>query len=115
MDNKVKLNIGGVDLILNTTEDPKYMQQLADEVNARIRELTRNSTYVSTTMASVITALEFCDKLKKNYCEIGDMSTDISKLETEITELRLESEEARREIERINNENQRLRAKLARK
>lgn len=115
MDNKIKLNIGGVDLILKTNEDPKYMQQLADEVNTRIRELTRNNSYVSTTMASVITALEYCDKLKKNNNEIGGMNCDISKLETEIIELRLEAEQARREIERINNENKSLRAKLSRK
>ena len=79
MDNKIKLNIGGVDLILKTNEDPKYMQQLADEVNARIRELTRNNSYVSTTMASVITALEYCDKLKKNNNENKSLRAKLSR------------------------------------
>lgn len=115
MDQKIKLNIGGVDLILNTNEEPQYMQRLADEVNTRIRELTRDSSYISTTMASIITALEFCDKQKKNHMEISELSETIRKLEDEISGLRLESDEARREIDRINNENQSLRARLARK
>lgn len=115
MYQKVKLNIGGVELPLNTNEEPKYMQQLADEVDSRVRELTKNSTFISTTTASIITALEFCDKLKKNYMEIDELSQKIKALEDELSGLRLESDEARREIDRINNENQALRAKAARK
>ena len=115
MENKAKLNIAGVDLILNTSEDPKYMESIGEEINTRVREITRNSTYISTTMASILTALEFCDNQKKNFKDIAKLEEEIQKLETEITELRLESDEARREIDRINSENQKLRANLSRR
>ncbi len=114
MEQKVKVSVAGVDLILDTNEEPQYIQQIADEVNSRIRELTKGSTYISTTMASVITALEYCDNQKKNFREISEVQSKVKELEDEISSLRLEADEARREIDRINTENQTLRAKIAR-
>lgn len=114
MANKLRLTVGGVELIINSDDDEQYMQSLAHEINRRISELTNKNSYLSTTMACVIAALEYSDKAKKCNIEIGSLHNQIKKLEEDIANLQLESDEARREIDRINKENQTLRGKLSR-
>lgn len=112
--NKIKLTVGGMDLYINTDDNEAYMQAIGNEVNKRILDITRNSSFISTTMACVVAALEYCDEAKKTKIDTKEMEDKINSLGEEVATARLESDEARREIERLNKENQLLRAKLSR-
>ena len=47
MPNKVRLNVGGMDMVVNTDDDEAYMQSLGNEVNQKIREMTKANPYLS--------------------------------------------------------------------
>ena len=46
MANKLRLTVGGVELIINSDDDEQYMQSLAHEINRRISELTNKNSYL---------------------------------------------------------------------
>ncbi len=114
MANKIRLTVGGIDLYVTTDDDEAYMQSIGNEVNQHIKEMTSKNSFLSVTMASVFTALEYCDKAKKTSINTQELHNKIKELSNELACARLESDEARREIERLNKENQTLRAKLSR-
>ncbi len=114
MPNKVRLNVGGMDMVVNTDDDEAYMQSLGNEVNQKIREMTKANPYLSTTMAAAFAALEFCDDANKNRLNKEQLESKIRELNDSLSDSRLECDEARREIERLNKENQTLRGKLSR-
>lgn len=113
--NKIKLTIGGMDLIVTTDDNEAYVQSVGNEVNNRIREITNKSPFLSTTMACVFASLEYCDESRKARMNTADMEERLKSYREEVACARLESDEARREIERLNKENQTLRGKLSRK
>lgn len=114
MANSVRLNIGGMQLVINTDDDAAYMQSLANQVNHKIAELTANNSYLSTTMAAAFAALEFCDESNKSDLGSEKLKSQIKQLSDELSSAQLECDEARREIQRLNKENQELRGRLSR-
>ena len=114
MANTVKLTVGGIELVVKTDDDTAYMQSLSAQLNYKISGLMSKNPYLSTTMAAVYAALEFCDESNKTKLNTDELDRKISQLNEELSDSRLECDEARREIERLNKENQMLRGKLNR-
>ena len=113
MSKKIRLTVAGTEYYVNTDESESYMREIADKVDVRITSLSKANPFLSTTMAAVMCALQFCDENKKLEAELSETkralkgATDLSACSS------LESDEARREIERLNRENMRLRDKLS--
>ena len=114
MANKIKLTVGGMDYYIVSSEDEAYVQSLGHEVNRHLEELMRKNNFLSTTMASVLTALDFCDDAKKTARNIDSLKEQVKSATEDAANARMEADEARREIERLNKENQLLRGKLSR-
>lgn len=114
MANKIKITVGGMDYYIVSDEDEAYIQSIGHEVNRHLEELMRKNSFLSTTMASVLTALDFCDDAKKNIREIDSIKEQAKRATEDAANARMEADEARREIERLNRENQILRGKLSR-
>ncbi|MBQ2677138.1 MAG: cell division protein ZapA [Clostridia bacterium] len=114
MANKIRLNIGGMDIYVSTDDEEIYMQGLGNELNQHMQDMMHKNSFLSTTMAAVITALEYCDNAKKSKAQVETLNAQIARLTEEVAGARMESDEARREIERLNKENQTLRGRLSR-
>ena len=71
MDKKtVKIQIGGIDYSLKSSEEPEYVGQIAKYVDEKIERLAANTNVKSQTKIAVLVALNIADEffqLKKQY------------------------------------------------
>lgn len=109
MNNKIRITVGGIDYIISSSDDETYVRRVGEEVNAKLDSLARNNPYLSTTMAAVLAALEYCDTAKKANEHFEQVKTELKSISEELACARLEIDSARREIERLNRENKQLR------
>lgn len=113
MAKKIRLVVAGIEYYINTDETETYMRSIGAAVDKRIEELSKNTPCLSTTMAAVLCALQFCDESNKLSQEVSALRLKLKQTQEESACAGLESVEARREIERLNRENIRLRDKLS--
>ena len=113
MSKKIRLTVAGIEYYVNTDESEAYMREIADKVGVRMNSLSKDNPFLSTTMAAVMCALQFCDENKKLETELAETKRALKRATEESACSSLESDEARREIERLNRENMRLRDKLS--
>ncbi len=113
MAKRIRLVVAGIEYYINTDEAESYMRAVGDAVDAKIAELSKSSPCLSTTMAAVLCALQYCDDCNKLTEEVASLRQQLKVTQEESACAGLESGEARREIERLNRENIRLRDKLS--
>jgi cell division protein ZapA len=99
--NKVTVRIAGNEYILCGTEPPEYIQKLAFMVDKKLRDITRKNHLLSTSMASVLTAVNMADELVK-------MQEAYDKSEYELKELKKKLQELRENVYRYKQENEKL-------
>lgn len=104
--NKIKLTICNMpcSLISDDTED--YVLSVGKEVEKAIEDITRQSDRASTTMAAIITALNFCDSSHKAN-ETADH------LRAQVKDYVEELETARKREQELTTELEALRARTA--
>ncbi len=108
-NNKIRITVGGIDYIISSSDDETYVRRVGEEVNAKLDSLARSNPYLSTTMAAVMAALDYCDSAKKANERCEQAKTELKSVSEELACARLEIDGARREIERLNRENKQLR------
>ncbi|MBQ2705069.1 MAG: cell division protein ZapA [Clostridia bacterium] len=113
MSKKIRLTVAGIEYYVNTDESEAYMREIANKVDVQMTSLSKGNPFLSTTMAAVMCALQFCDENKKLETELAETKRALKRSTEESACSSLESDEARREIERLNRENMRLRDKLS--
>lgn len=111
--NKIRLQIGGAEFSITTSDEPEYVQQLAEEINAKMTRLSKETPYLSVTLAAILTALDYCDSYKKSEESADNLRGQIKDYLEDSARARMEADVARREIERLNREIQQLRAQSA--
>ncbi|HOQ76302.1 MAG TPA: cell division protein ZapA [Thermoclostridium sp.] len=99
--NKVVVRIAGNEYILCGSESPEYIQKIAMMVDRKLRDITRKNHLLSTSMASVLTAVNMADELVKTQ-EAYDKS------EYELKELKKKIQELREDVYRYKQENEKL-------
>ncbi|NLW02868.1 MAG: cell division protein ZapA [Clostridiaceae bacterium] len=99
--NKVTVRIAGNEYILCGTEPPEYIQKIAFMVDKKLRDITRKNHLLSTSMASVLTAVNMADELVK-------MQEAYDKSEYELKELKKKLQELRENVYRYKQENEKL-------
>ena len=104
--NKIKLTICNMpcSLISDDTED--YVLSVGKEVEKAIEDITRQSDRASTTMAAIITALNFCDSAHK-------ANEDADHLRAQVKDYVEELEAARKREQELTTELEALRARTA--
>lgn len=109
MNNKIRITVGGIDYIISSSDDETYVRRIGEEVNTKLDMLARSNPYLSTTMAAVMAALDYCDNARKANERCEQAKTELKSISEELACARLEIDGARREIERLNRENRQLR------
>jgi len=99
--NKVVVRIAGNEYVLCGTESPEYIQRIALLVDRRLQEITRKNHLLSTSMASVLTAINMADEMVK-------AQEACNRSESELKELKRKMQELREDVYRYKQENERL-------
>ena len=110
--NKVKIEICGSEYFISTNEDELYVIELAAQIESHMKEMMDHNLRISTTMAAVMTALEYADQCAKANDSADNMRRQVKDYLEDAARVRLVSDEARREIDRLNREIQNLRVRL---
>lgn len=63
MEKFTKVKIFGMEYSLKGEEDSEYMQELAQHVDKKMKEVAEHSSLVSTSKVAVLTALRLVDEL----------------------------------------------------
>ena len=73
MKNTHKINIAGVEMMLNSENGEEYVQKLAAELTRRISTIALSAAGVSKLQAAVVCALDLLDENVRLKMEIADM------------------------------------------
>ena len=112
--NTVTVKINGVEYNLRGKEDEKYLFDVAEYVDSKIREISSNNKKLSISSVAVLTAVNIADELFKCDLEINDITKKKNSLEERhltlkerLRELKIEIEEASKarinEVESLKN------------
>ena len=72
-------NGDGIGDIQGIVERLDYLKELGDELEQRLRRITKQSPTASTTMAAIIAALECADEAKKTKQELNAIKEQLQK------------------------------------
>ena len=112
--NRVTLRIGGAEYSVVADADTSYILAIGEEVDSFVTQMMKNNEQISTTVAAVFAALEFCDRARKADASADNLRSQIKGYVEEAGRARLDVDEARREINRLNQQIQVLNIKLSR-
>jgi len=102
--NKVRVNIAGVTYSLITDETAEYTNELATEIDEKMKEMQGANPFMSTNQAAVLVAIEFADKAKKAEGAAEDYRNQIKDYLKDASEAQTERDFYKREIDRIRTE-----------
>lgn len=102
--NKVRVNIAGVTYSLITDETAEYTNELAAEIDEKMKEMQGANPFMSTNQAAVLVAIEFADKAKKAEAAAEGYRDQIKDYLKDASEAQTERDFYKREIDRIRTE-----------
>lgn len=110
--NRVKLKIADCEILIASEDSEEYIRQTGNRVDEYIRKAMDSSPTMSTTLASIFAALEFCDEATKEKeaadnlrGQIKEALDEVSRLRKELDEVRRSEEEARKELKALKTMN----------
>jgi len=106
--NKVQVRIAGNEYILRGNESAEYIQKVALYVNNKTMEIMKANHTLSTSMASVLTAVNIADELFKVSDSNGMLKKEIEQAKKTIQELREEKALLTQQLQMVNEENRNL-------
>lgn len=123
---KVSVQIEGRSYSLITADDEKYVQSVADEVIAQIKEIVTSSHHLDTRDCAILAALNFCDdrnkamrnkkecisKADKIIRQTNDLNKQCTQYKTRLAEAINENTALTRKYKRLEKENEQLRNAL---
>ena len=105
LKKRVRVHIEGRNYALITTEDTKYVQQIADEVIAHIRKTATGPTQLDTRDCAILAALDFCDERKKADARTQEVIAKADKIIQKNNELNKLCSEYKEKLTEAINEN----------
>lgn len=109
--NHVKLRIFGNDFTVTSDDSEEYIRSIGANVEERMKKLLDESESMSVLMASVFSAMEFCDESSKANAAADNLRAQINEYLRDAAKARSETEEARKRIASLQGELQALKAR----
>lgn len=116
--NRVKLSIGGCELVVVSEDSEAYMMETGARVDDVMRKCMLSGAGMSTTMAAIFAALEFCDGASKEKAAADHLRSqikayfdDASHAREEAASLRQELAAVKRKTDGSRRESETLKAK----
>ncbi len=110
---KFRLSICGSEYTISTDEPAGYMQELAAQVDASMRNLLNSNERITLVQAAILTALMNADTAHKQEASAENLRDQMKDFISENARARQEADTARREAVRLRGEADELRRQLA--
>ena len=106
--NIVTISINGNEYKLKGEESTEYLNDIAREVDERIREMLNSNKNFTLQSSAVLLAINYCDQIRKLKNKEMDLNDSIDKCNFKIQELIDENNNLKNEIIHIENKNQEI-------
>lgn len=106
--NKVCVRIAGNEYIICGNEPPEYIQRVALYVDRKTTEIMKANHTLSTSMASVLTAINVADEMFKNKEMKESLQQELEQARNIIQELKKDKAELTQQLQKTNEENRQL-------
>lgn len=73
MLNQIKLTVGGVNYTVKSDDSEEYLNELGEDLEQRLRRITKRNPTLSTAMVAIMAALEASDEAKKAKLELDEL------------------------------------------
>ncbi len=113
--NKVDVRIAGKDYTLVGVESEEYIQKVALYIDKKMNEIMRMNSKLSTSMASVLTAINVADDYFKAHENVISLSKELKSAKEEIERLKGENQRLANENAVISNKNTHYQLELAKR
>lgn len=111
---KVTVQIEGRNYSVITADDKKYVQNVADEVIAQIKEIITSSHHLDTRDCAILAAMNFCDDRNKALRNKKDCISKADKIIRQTNDLNKQCTEYKNRLAEVINENTALTRKYLR-
>ncbi len=112
LKNRVKLKIGGTELVVLSEESEEYVIEIGQEVDRRISSHLTVNPHLSVTTAALLTALDLCDEYRKSTAAQDNLRAQMKNYLEDSARLKIEADEAQRQIEMLKKELRDLRQRF---
>lgn len=113
--NKVNVRIAGKDYTLVGKEPEEYIQRVALYVDKKLNAITKKNSKLSTSMASVLTAINIADDYFKVRENMDDLSSELNGMREEVQKLKGENSSLSNENAVLANKNTNYQLQLAKR
>ncbi len=96
--NRVKVNIAGSSYIVLSEENEDYIRNISEDVDEKIKDIKKSSTDISSLMAAILTAMDFCDFYKKSESASAEFKKQNQNYINANESLRKENSELRKRL-----------------
>ncbi len=96
--NRVKVTIAGSSYMILSEENEDYVRSVSEEIDKKIESIKKSSSDISSLMAAILTAMEFCDLYKKSISTSSELNVKSQNYINVNEKLRLENSELRKRI-----------------
>lgn len=110
--NKVQLKICGATYSIVTEDDPEYVEELGEMIDAEMRSISSSNPSLSTIQCAVLLALDQADNCRKATAAADNLRAQIKDYIEDAARSKIEADVERREITRLNKELENLRQRL---
>lgn len=104
--NIITINVNGIEYKLKGEESDEYLNEIAHEVDIKIREMISINKGLTLQSSAVLLAINYCDKIKKLQNEQVGLSNTIDECNVKIQNLINENSELKSKIIHIENQKQ---------
>lgn len=104
--NIVTISVNGIEYKLKGEESDEYLNEIANEVDLKIREMINVNRGLTLQSSSILLAINYCDKIKKLQNEQVNLSNTIDECNVKIQNLINENSELKSKIINIENQKQ---------
>ncbi len=102
--NKVRLNICGVNYFICTDETVEHTEELGAVIDSKMSEILKGTSFVTTTQAAVLVALDFANELSKSEKSVDNYRGQIKDYLEDAAKAKSERDYYKRELERFKTE-----------
>lgn len=102
--NKVRIEICGAKYVISTTEDPRYVRELAVEIEEKVKNFMETNPSAARADAYMIILLGYVDLYKKSEENTDNIRSQLTQYLEDAARARIEADEYKREIEKLKRE-----------
>ncbi len=99
--NRVVINIAGSSYRVLSEESAEYVRLVSEEVDARITRAKKSSSDISSLMAAILTAMDFCDLYRKSVKNKAELESQNRSIRDINESLRMENNILRAKIGKL--------------